>query len=420
MPVSNPSNLRNWLLLALCSAVAAPALVFRLSGAHLDSATAVAVFGIAILACAFLLTWTSEAAEVDISRGLALAVIAVIAVLPEYAVDLFFAWTAPDNPENAQFATANMTGANRLLVGIAWPALVVVFWFRTRQTTLSVRGDTSPALVALAAATIYSFTIPLRGHLSLLDSAVLLSIFAGYMYVVSRAPAHEPELVGPAQTIGNLSPLRRRLAVTAVFLYAGATVFASAQPFAEGLLEIGEERGLDEFLLVQWLAPLASEAPEFLVALMLAARGKARAGMVLLLSSKVNQWTLLVGSLPAAYSISGGTLSPLPMDSRQVEEVFLTAAQSALAVGIFASLSISLFEASILFVMFSSQLFLTDPSIRYGFGVAYLVLAVLALARDRRSLPIVLGEARRAAASLPTAEAGTGPNPVPGRGKRKR
>ena len=419
MPASTSSDLRNWLLVAACAAVAAPAIIFRLSGTHLDSGVAAAVFGIAILACAFILTWASEAAEVDISRGLALAVIAVIAVLPEYAVDLFFAWTAPGNPENAQFATANMTGANRLLVGAAWPAVVLLFWFRTRNTTLSVHGDTSLPLVLLGAATLYSFSIPMRGHLSLIDSAVLISIFATYMYIVSRAPAHEPELVGPAQTIGSLPTRRRRAVVALLFVYSAGAVFASAEPFAEGLVDIGRNAGIDEFLLVQWLAPLASEAPEFLVALLLVARGKPVAGMVLLLSSKVNQWTLLVGSLPAAYSISGGTLSPLPMDSRQVEEVLLTASQSALAVAIFASLSISLLEASVLLIMFSSQLFLTDQSVRYGFSIAYLVLAALALTRDRRSLPVVFREARRAVVGLPAADAGAGPNPNRRREKHK-
>ena len=195
MRVLSPTDLRNWLLIGVSAAVAAPAIFVRLSGSHVGDAQAVAIFGVAILACAFLLTWASEAAEVDISRGLALAVIAVIAVLPEYAVDLFFAWTAPDNPENAQFATANMTGANRLLVGIAWPAVVFLFWLRTRQTTLSVHGDTSLPLVLLGVATLYSFSIPIKGHLSLIDSAVLISIFAIYMFIVSRAPAHEPELV---------------------------------------------------------------------------------------------------------------------------------------------------------------------------------------------------------------------------------
>ena len=405
MQEATTSPLRNWLLVGIAAAVAAPAPIVRLSGVDLGTGAEVAISGVAILAAAFLLTWASEAAEVDIARGLALALLALIAVLPEYAVDLYFAWTAPDIPENAHFATANMTGANRLLVGLAWPAVVLIYWLRTKKRALSVRGDTSFGLVVLGAATLYSFSIPIRGHLSLLDTAVLGSLFVGYMYVVSRGPTHEPELVGPARTIGTLPPRPRRVILVLLFLYAAGVVFASAEPFAEGLVDTGKNLGISEFLLVQWLAPLASEAPEFLIAALLAARGKAGAGMVLLISSKVNQWTLLIGSLPLAYSISGQTFSPLPMDGRQVEEVLLTAAQSAFAVAIFASLSISLLEAGLLFVLFSTQLALTDETIRYGFSGVYIALAAVWFIRDRATLPTVFSEARQTAKGLPaTAE----------------
>lgn len=400
MQQSTTSALRNWLLIGIAAAVAAPAPVVRLSGADLGTGVEVAIAGVGILSAAFILTWASEAAEIDVPRGLALALLALIAVLPEYAVDLYFAWTAPDVPENAHFATANMTGANRLLVGLAWPAVVFIFWLRTKKRSLSVRGDTSFGLVVLGAATLYSFSIPLRGHLSLLDTAVLGSLFVGYMYVVSRGPTHEPELVGPARTIGALPPGPRRVILVLIFLYAAGVVFAAAEPFAEGLVDTGKNLGISEFLLVQWLAPLASESPEFLIAALLASRGKAGAGMLLLISSKVNQWTLLIGSLPLAYSISGQTFSPLPMDGRQVEEVLLTAAQSAFAVAIFASLSISLLEAGLLFVLFSTQLALTDETIRYGYSAVYVLLAAVWLVRDRSTLPTVFSEARRMAKGL--------------------
>jgi cation:H+ antiporter len=253
----------------------------------------------------------------------------------------------------------------------------------------------------------------------LLDTAVLMSLFAGYMYVVSRAPAHEPELVGPAETIGALRPVPRRVVIALLFLYAAGAVFASAEPFAEGLVTIGKDLGIDEFLLVQWLAPLASEAPEFLIAAILAARGKALAGMVMLISSKINQWTLLIGTLPLAYSISGQTLSPMPMDGRQAEEVLLTAAQSVFAVAIFASLSISLLEAGFLFALFSTQLALTAQTIRYGFSGAYIALAALALIRDRGTLSIVFHEARRTAAGLPALAPEAVANSPPERRRRR-
>ncbi len=107
---------------------------------------------------------------------------------------------------------------------------------------------------------------------------------------------------------------------------------------------------------MQWLAPLASEAPEFLVAALLAMRGKAGAALGLLLSAKVNQWTLLVGSLPLAYSVGAGHAAPLPLDQRQMAEVLLTAAQSLFGIAVLASLSLSLVEAGLLAGLFVAQL----------------------------------------------------------------
>ena len=398
--MKNAAALKSWLLIAALASLSAPAIVLRaldLAGALAieGNAERVVIFGGAIVAAAFLLTWASETAEKDISQGLALAAIALIAVLPEYAVDLYLAWTAPDDLRNAHLATANMTGANRLLVGVGWTMVFFLFWLTTRKKVLRVGGhDTSLALIFLGAATLYSFAIPLKGNISLIDTGVLVPLFAGYVYLVSRAPAEEPELMGPAETIGALPDLPRRVVVGGMFLYSAVAIFASAEPFVEGLKGIGEELGINEFVLIQWFAPLASESPELTVAAILSLRGRALAAMVMLISSKVNQWTLLIGTLPVAYSISGTTLSPLPMDSRQVEEVFLTAAQSAFAISVFASMSISFREAALLLGLFGTQLAFTDPEIRYGYGAAYLLLAAFTLFQDRRTIPIVFREAR--------------------------
>jgi len=399
--VKNAAALKSWLLIAALAALSAPAIVLRalddLAGVAVveGNVERVLIFGGAIVAAAFLLTWASETAEKDISQGLALAAIALIAVLPEYAVDVYLAWTAPGDAQNASLATANMTGANRLLVGVGWSMVFFLYWLTTRNKTLRVSGhDTSLALIFLGAATLYSFIIPLKGNISLIDTGVLVSLFAAYVYLVSRAEAEEPELVGPAQTIGALPDVPRRIVVAGMFLYSAAAIIASAEPFVEGLKGIGEELGISEFVLIQWFAPLASESPELTVAAILSLRGRALAAMVMLISSKVNQWTLLIGTLPVAYSISGTTLSPLPMDSRQVEEVFLTAAQSAFAIAVFASMSISFREAALLLGLFGTQLAFTDPEVRYGYGAAYLLLAAFTLFQDRRTLPVVFHEAR--------------------------
>jgi cation:H+ antiporter len=105
-----------------------------------------------------------------------------------------------------------------------------------------------------------------------------------------------------------------------------------------------------------------------------------------LLSSKVNQWTLLIGMLPIVYAVSAGNPAGMHMDSRQVEEMFLTAAQSLFAVAILANLSFSLFEALTIFVLFSTQLLFPDPQFRFYYSIFYVVLAaaLILLKKDVR------------------------------------
>ena len=83
---------RHIALMSAAVAVTLPGLVFRLGGVHPVHWIGVAVYGIAIVGAAFLLAWGAETLQLDVSRGLALAVLALIAVLPEYAVDFVFTW----------------------------------------------------------------------------------------------------------------------------------------------------------------------------------------------------------------------------------------------------------------------------------------------------------------------------------------
>ncbi|HVN83404.1 MAG TPA: sodium:calcium antiporter [Candidatus Binatia bacterium] len=376
----------------LSAAVTLPALALRFGGVHAAAGTEAALFGVAILGAAFLLTWAAEVAQLDISQGLALAALALIAVLPEYAVDLYFAWKAPHHHEYTAYATANMTGANRLLIGIAWPLIVVLFWWRGHGRELELPRSRSIELVFLTIATVYSFVIPLKGTISLLDMVVLVGCFVGYVWRIAQGEVEEPELLGPAAALALLPPVARRTAIGLLFVFSAVVIFGSAERFAEALVHIGTQSGIDEFLLVQWLAPLASEAPEVAIACILTFRGDAQAGMGAMVSSKVNQWTLLVGTLPLVYSISAGAPSALHLDARQVEEILLTAAQSLFAVGVLANLRISLLEVAALFILFAAQLFYPDPYVRYGFCAAYLVLGVITMLRRARDLPVLFRE----------------------------
>lgn len=348
----------------------------RLFDVHLPPQWEVVGAGLAIFGAAFLLSWAAEVAQVDIPQALALAFLALVAVLPEYAVDIYFAWSAGKDPTYIAYATANMTGANRLLIGVGWASVVVTFWFKTRHRQVVLDRSRYIELLHLALATAYSLIIPLKGTLSALDSFILVAIFVSYMIFVSKAQVVEPELDGGVgELLMQLQPNLRRLATIVMFVYAGLGIFLAAEPFAEGLLATGRTFAIEEFLLVQWLAPLASESPEFIVAIIFALRGNPGASMGTLLSSKVNQWTLLIGTLPLAYNLSAGHLGAMHLDARQTEEIFLTAAQSLFAIAVLANLSFSLAEAGLIFVLFVTQLFFTDPISRHLYAIGYIVLA---------------------------------------------
>lgn len=391
-----------WVLIFGTLVLCIPAVILRVL--HIEPFGTVgdtAIFGLGIVAAAFILAWTAEASEVDISQGLAVAAVALIAVLPEYAVDMTFAWKAAQDPTFAPYAVANMTGGNRLLIGAAWPFVFFVFWLRARKKVLELEHGHAIEVLALGAATAYSFILPLKGDIAIYDTLILAALFVGYVYIVAKVPSEEPELIGPAQTIGTLPRTQRRITLLLLLLAAAATIFAAAEPFAEGLVHSGVQLGIDEFLLVQWLAPLASEAPEFLFAGILAYRGRAGVAMGALLSSKVNQWTLLIGGLPLAYSISGGHLEPLPLDPRQVEEVLLTAAQSAFALAVMVSLTMSAMEAGLLFGLFAVQFAVPNSEFRLFMSGVYIVLAVIIFIRNRHEAGQLVSRARQAQLTEP-------------------
>ncbi len=393
--VRRESFAKQWVAIVAMLCVASPGIILRFGGIHPTPVLGAAVFGISILAAAFLLSWAAETAEVDISQGLALAIIAFIAVLPEYAVDLVLSWKAGADPVEAQrgLAIANMTGGNRLLIGVGWPIVFLLFFYRTRIHQLVVDRQRALELTFLSIATAYVILIPLRHAITLIDTIVLVSMFLCYLYFTSKIESEEVELVGPARAMGTLPNVKRRSLVIAVLAFSAVSIFSSAEPFAESLVEMGQRFGISEFLLIQWLAPLASESPEILVAGLLAWRGRASVGMGALISSKVNQWTLLIGTLPIAFALSSGEFhltGGLPLDGRQREEIFLTAAQSAFAIAVFANLKMGSREAIALFVLFATQLVITSEMVRIYYAAAYSVLCVVLLIAHRSELPHTL------------------------------
>ncbi len=168
---------------AVAVAAVVPAMALRLTGGSTGPVGDAALFGLAILAAGFLLSWGAEAAEKYIATGFVLAMVALITVLPEYAVDFYYAYRAGQDPASGYvaYAAANMTGANRLLIGIAWPLIVGLNWMRNRRAEIRLPRNRAVELAFLTLATVYSFVIPLKGTISLLDTVVFVAIFAAYV-----------------------------------------------------------------------------------------------------------------------------------------------------------------------------------------------------------------------------------------------
>lgn len=149
-------------------------------GENIAPLTAVAVAGLTVLGAAFLLAWGAETAEKDVPSAFA---IAVLAVAPEYAVDALYAWNAgalegtAKGAENANLAVTNMTGANRILIGLGWSAIALFTVYRARshddpavehrdgflRNVVTLDRDLAIEITFLLAATLFAFVVPLSG-----------------------------------------------------------------------------------------------------------------------------------------------------------------------------------------------------------------------------------------------------------------
>lgn len=390
-------------LIALPGAYLGAAGYLGLPAPSLPAPVAATAYGLAIVGAAFLLSWAAEAVQVDINAGMALALLALVAVLPEYAVDFVFtmqcgaayAPTSGTVPEVCSLSLANMTGANRVLVGVGWPLVVLVaalaVWHarrsgRSRADSTSAStgaGDVrlAPAMsvevVFLGLATLYSLTLPLKSELTLWDSVVLVTIFCAYAWRLSRMEKSEPYLLGTSAWVGGYPTRSRRAWTITMFVVAAVFILLTAEHFAEGLVATGDQLGVSKFVLVQWVAPLASESPELLVACLYAWRLKAADAFGTLLSSKVNQWTLLVGGLPIVFALSALRLDGLPLDTEQRFELLITGAQSLFAVAILLRLRLSVRGALALLSLFLVQFFVSVLAGATANRVTIVVLSVV-------------------------------------------
>ena len=320
-----------------------------------------------ILASAFLVAWAAESAQFMISQGLALAILAWLQTLPEFAVEAVIAWEAGKDPSVTHLAIANFTGAIRLLLGLGWPMIYFVaatsaVVTRRRRAWAEIHLDDEHAIevIGLIPPLLWFLWIWKKGSISLVDAGVLTALYVAYLAVLWRVPPKEEagvEDVGAVpRAVLRLSTRLRWSAIISLFAAGGVLLYFTAHPFLESMLALAVVFGVSDFVFVQWVAPFLSEFPEKVSAFYWARKvSTAPMALMNMVSSNINQWTVLAAMIPVVYSLSVGHATALQFDGAQRDEILITILQSLLGVLILSNMRFAFWEAALLFVLWFAQ-----------------------------------------------------------------
>jgi cation:H+ antiporter len=375
----------------------------------------------AIIGAAMLIAWGAEAAQFMVSQGLALAILAWLQTLPEFAVEANIAWKAGRHVPNftTDLVTANFTGSIRLLMGLGMPLVYFIYAFTQkgpRRRSIDLEPLHSVEIVSLFPPVMYFFFIAWRGRLDLMDSIILLGFYAIYMGLLLKMPAEQEgetmeELPAVSRFILKQGRLGRILGITGIFVAGGAVLIVSVDPFIEGLQSLAFKLGISSYFFIQWIAPFMSEFPESASALNWARQEK-KACMSLMnfLSSNLSQMTLLVAMIPIVYCVAAGSVSPIWFSPSQKAEVLLTASQAGLCMVLLFNMKFEWWEGVGMFALFMIQFLspawtklvpgLKSDDVRQAMvyvycGWALLEVALAVFGLRRWSFPLRLGKDSR-------------------------
>jgi cation:H+ antiporter len=335
-----------------------------------------------ILAASMLIAWAAESAQFFIAQGVALAILAWLQTLPEFAVEAVLAWK-----QQVPLLMANLTGALRLLTGLGWPMIYcVAAYFYKRRTgrslgAIQLAEEHAVEVIGLFAALGWGFVVWAKGSLNLLDAVILIAVYGVYLWVLRHMPSADKESVEDLDRIPRAivtAPRKWRiLAIAGLFAAGGGLIYATAEPFLASLLAVSTAVGVPNFVFVQWVAPFVSEFPEKVSAFYWA-RTVERASMALMnmVSSNINQWTLLAAMLPIVYSMSRGTLSTIPLDEQQQLELLMTLGQSLLSAIFLLDMRLNWWEAAGLFTLWVVQFAFTTAVHDVITGIYFLWVAI--------------------------------------------
>jgi cation:H+ antiporter len=345
----------------------------------------------AVVFSAFMISWGAECAQFLVSQGMALAILAWLQALPEFAVEAVIAWR-----QDIHLMTANLTGSLRLLVGLGWPLIFAVamfgHWRREGRLLrrIHLEGEHCVEVLALGPPIAYFLLIYFKASLTLLDAAALIALYVLYLWVLRKVPPRELEHVEDLEWVPRRImrlPRRGQVAWILAFFVAGGAILAfSAEPFIDSMLRFAAHFGVSQYFFVQWVAPFLSEFPEKISALYWARRpAKAPMALMNMVSANINQWTMLAAMIPVVYSFSVGAPSHIPFDDFQKKEILLTIAQSLLGMLLLSNMSFHVVEAAGIFFLWGLQF--AQPHLHdvvtliYFAWVAYEVFAILVIRR---------------------------------------
>jgi cation:H+ antiporter len=241
-------------------------------------------------------------------------------------------------------------------------------------------------LAILALAALWALRAVVNAKLTTLDAVVLISLYVLYLRRVAAIGDDGPPPVGAAAALAAMPKPQRKRWVAGLMLYATTVILLTAVPFGDAVLGTGALVGIKPYILLQWIVPLATEAPELVVAAVLLTHGRGGQSLAVLLAGAVSQYTLALGTLPIAYHLGAG-VGPLLLPGRERIELFLSCGVAFYAIASLVMLRLSRADSAMMLALFTAQFVLPSIYTRLGFAFVFWVVAVDILVAERRELP---------------------------------
>lgn len=361
-----------------------------------------------IIFAAVLIGYGADMLEMVLPGGVAIAIVALLQISPEFFVEwatvkraaleplfmtkidiLYYPFmlyrVVPFEPSFTHNAMANLYGANKLLVGFGPPLVFFVYYFFShtrKENYIEFHKIKSYSIFVMLFAILYNFIMYLKNSLMWYDSIFLIIIYIiSVVYIgkmeIKYEKTHSSE-TADKENEENESFFMRFLkrisknkagiviafnvyAIAFAFLvFGGGLLVHYSETFLEVLLEASVLAGIPTFFFIGYVAPFMSEFPEKLVAIGFAMKGEEDTAMINFLSSILSQLTLLTAMVPLVYSFYRGELTGIVFDHVQSQELLLVVAMVLFSLMMFFDLKFTIRETIMALGLFLWQFMFPD------------------------------------------------------------